>query len=165
MCSLYGQQDCNKVNEALYVLFSTASREENAMPPNRDSFYKHIQLANFQSAIYKRCLQQDPDIPSPVGHWWKMNNNALGIDWMDMQPAQESILELSSCTCKKSRCRASKADDNCLLSLGFPCTKLCTCKNYCNISLLDAETEEVGDTDIGVEDDEEENFEEEEPFQ
>ena len=150
MCSLYGQQDCNKVNEALYVLFSTASREENA---------------NFQSAIYKRCLQQDPDIPSPVGHGWKMDNNALGIDWMDMQPAQESILELSSCTCKKSRCRASKADDNCLLSLGFPCTKLCTCKNCCNIGLLDAETEEVGDTDIAGEDDEEENFEEEEPFQ
>ena len=135
------------------------------MPPNRDSLHKHIQRANFQAAIYKRCLQQDPDIPSPVGHWWKMNNNALGIDWMDMQPAQESILELSSCTCKKSRCRASKADDNCLLSLGFPCTKLCTCKNCCNIGLLDAETEEVGDTDIGGEDDEEENFEEEEPFQ
>ena len=51
------------------------------------------------------------------------------------------------------------------LFLGFPCTELRTCKNCCNIGLLDAETEEVGDTDIGGEDDEEENFEEEEPFQ
>ena len=94
-----------------------------------------------------------------------MDNNVLGIDWMDMQPAQESILELSSCTCKKSKCRADKADDNCCLSLGFPCTELCTCNNCCNIGLLDAETEEVGDTDIGGRDDGEENFEEEEPFQ
>ena len=61
------------------------------MPLNRDSLHKHIQRANFQAAIYKRCLQQHADILSPVGHEWKMDNNALGIDWMD------SILELSSC--------------------------------------------------------------------
>ena len=51
------------------------------------------------------------------------------------------------------------------LSLGFPCTELRTCKNCCNIALLDSETEEVADTDIGGDDDEEESFEEEEPFQ
>ena len=63
VCSLYGQKDCSKVNEARYILFSTANREENIMPPNKDSLLKHIQRANFQSAIYKRSLQR-PDIPS-----------------------------------------------------------------------------------------------------
>ena len=36
VCSLYGQKDCSKVNEARYILFSTANREENTMPPNKD---------------------------------------------------------------------------------------------------------------------------------
>ena len=77
------------------------------MPPNKDSLLKHIQRANFQSAIYKRSLQQRPDIPSPVDCSWKLHDdNELEIDWMNMQPAQESILELSTCTCEKVNMRS-----------------------------------------------------------
>ena len=129
VCALYGQKGCLQVNEARYVLFSSASREENSMPPNRDSLFKHVQRANFQAAIYKRSLAQRPSIPSPVGQGWKMEDNALRIDWMDMQAAQQSILELTSCSCKKSKCRADKADNNCCVSFGLLCTELCTCSN------------------------------------
>ena len=75
VCSLYGQKDCSKVNEARYILFSTANREEN-------SLLKHIQRANFQSGIYKRSLQQRPDIPPPVDYGLKLHDNELEIDWM-----------------------------------------------------------------------------------
>ncbi len=51
VCSLYGQKGFTKVTEARYALFSTAIREESAMPPNKDSLYKHIQRANFHAAI------------------------------------------------------------------------------------------------------------------
>ena len=148
VCSLYGQKDCSKVNEARYILFFTANQEENTMPPNKDSLLKHIQRANFQSAIYKRSLQQRPDIPSPVDYGWKLHDNELEIDWMNMQPAQESILELSTCTCKKSKCEVvGHASNNCCVFWGIPCTELCTCKNCCNINYCDDEEDEHTDLD------------------
>ena len=79
VCSFYGQKDC-KVNEARYILFSTANREENTMPPNKDSLLKNIQRANFQSAIYKRSLQR-PDIPSlsiMAGNYMTMSSKLTG---------------------------------------------------------------------------------------
>ena len=147
VCSLYGQKDCSEVNEARYILFSTANREENTMPPNKDSLLKQMQCANFQAAIYKRSLQQRPDIPSPVDYGWKLHDNELEIDWMNMQPAQESILELSTCTCKKSKCEVGHANNNCCVFWGIPCTKLCTCKNCCNINYCDDEEDEHTDLD------------------
>ena len=147
VCSLYGQKDCSKVNEALYILFSTANREENTMPPNKDSLHKDIQGANFQSAIYKRSLQQRLDIPSPVDYGWKIHDNELEIDWMNMQPAQESILELSTCTCKKAKCEVGHASNNCCVFWGIPCTELCTCENCCNIYYCDNEEDEHTDLD------------------
>ena len=128
VCSLYGQKDCSKVYEARYTLFSTANREENTMPPKKDLLLKHIQCTNFQSAIHKCSLQKHCDIPSPVDCGWKLHNNELEIDWMNMQPAQETILELSTCTCKKSKCKVGHASKNCCIFFGISCTELCTCK-------------------------------------
>ena len=148
VCSLYVQKDCSEVNEARYFLFSTANREENTMPPNKDSLLKHIQCANFQSAIYKHSLQC-PDIPSPVDYGWKLHDNELDnkleIDWMNMQP--ESILEHSTCTCKKSKCEVGHGSNNCCVFWGIPCTELCTCKNCCNINYCDDEEDEHTDLD------------------
>ncbi|KAJ8048443.1 hypothetical protein HOLleu_00767 [Holothuria leucospilota] len=53
------------------------------MPPNHDSLVKHILRANYQSAVYKQTLTQFQVLPSPVGNGWKMDDNALAIDWMD----------------------------------------------------------------------------------
>ena len=127
-------------------LYFDTGRDEH-VPPNKDSLLEHIQRANFQSAIYKRSLQQRPDIPSPVDYGWKLHDNELEIDGMNMQPAQESILELSTCTCKKSKCEVGHASNNCCVFWGIPCTELCTCKNCCNINYCDDEEDEHTDLD------------------
>lgn len=130
---LYSQTGCKDVNSACYQMFSVSGRAENVMPPNHDALYKHVQRANYQAAIFKRCMEQHPDIPSPVGNGWKMeDDNILGIDWMDMEPAEQSILELTACSCKKSKCKFGEANDQCCASLGLACTELCTCKQCVN---------------------------------
>ena len=70
-----------------------------------------------------------------------------------MQPAQESILELSTCTCKKSKCEVGHASNNCCVFLGIPCIELCTCTNCCSINYCDDEENEH--TDLAEHEDEE----------
>ena len=166
VCKLYGMNKISTVNEARYALFSMATRQEDIMPPNKDALMKHIQRANYQTAIWRRCLESQPDVPSPVGQGWKLVDGGLGIDWMDMQPAQQSILELTSCKCNKSKCKVPGADDQCCASMDLPCTDLCECKNCDNMVTLDEEPiiDEVAEEDEGDNSDDDENFEEEELF-
>ena len=121
-------------------------------PPNHDALLKHTQRANYQAAIYmymyKRSFEPYPEIPSPVGNGWKLTNNTIDIDWMDMTPAQESVLELAHCACKKSNCKAGVADNTCCVSLGIPCTELCTCiKKACANDVCMSTAPNDGDED------------------
>lgn len=81
VCSLYGQKDCSKVNEARYILFSTANREENTMPPNKDSLLKHIQRAIsnllFTSAVYNNVLTFHP-LSIMAGNYMTMSSKLTG---------------------------------------------------------------------------------------
>ena len=63
-------------------------------PPNKVTWYKHIQQANFQAAIHRRSLECRSDIPSPINHGWKIAGDAYEVDWMTLPPAPETILEL-----------------------------------------------------------------------
>ena len=33
---------------------------------------KHAARANYQVAMWKRCLEKDPQVPTPVGRVWKI---------------------------------------------------------------------------------------------
>ncbi|XP_071812536.1 uncharacterized protein [Apostichopus japonicus] len=157
VCKLYNMQEHSSVNDARYALFSMATRQEDIMPPNRDALLKHSQRANYQAAIWKRGFESHPDIPSPVGHGWKLVEGNLAIDWMDLQPAQQSIMELTRCTCNKSKCQGT--DEGCCAALGLRCTELCGCKNCANMPIPDEEpaTEPEGDEEDDDEHDDEQD--------
>ena len=109
------------------------------MPPNHDSLIKHIPRANFQASIHKRSLLQHQNLPSPEGNGWKMDDGELAIDWMDLAPAPDSIIELAFCKCKGTKCTPPDADDTCCASRGLRCTDLCQCRNCNNSAPLDEE--------------------------
>ena len=114
VCKLCGQQEYSNVNDAKHAMFSLATMAENVLSPNWDTSHKHIQKANVQAIIYKRSLEQHQDIPPPVWQGWKLINDAvdtLGIDWMQIQSAQKSTLEHSSCACKKCKYTVGEGDD------------------------------------------------------
>ena len=145
-CKLYSTSTkALEVNDLRYHLFceKKGAIESHQLPPCKDCLIKHIMRGNYQAAIWKRCLQQDPQIPSPVGHGWKMEQNGeiyeLAIDWMDVKPAPEAILELLSCNCTK-KCEAPRCV--CVVN-GLRCTDMCNlqeCENQA--SLFDEDDEE-----------------------
>ena len=101
-CLLYAPK---LINELRYHLFCAKKGEieSHQLPPCKDCFLQHALRANYQAGIWQRCLQQNPQVPSPVGHGWKLEKQGtdeqLVIHWMDDQPAPQAILDLLAYAC------------------------------------------------------------------
>ncbi|XP_070562293.1 uncharacterized protein [Ptychodera flava] len=121
VCELYGQDKCSNVNEARYNCFRLGSQNDGALPPNKDSLTLHTQRANYQTAIYRLCLQAKMDAPSPHGHGWIVQDSELSIQWMSFPPAPDSIINFVSCKCKKSGCSSRCS----CREVELLCTELC----------------------------------------
>ena len=108
-CQLYmPNSDVKDINELRYRLFccNKGEVESHQLPPCKDCLFKHAQRTNYQAAILKRSLMERSEIPSPVGHGWKVElcngQEQLIIGWMEGNPAPTSVLELLACKCSKS---------------------------------------------------------------
>ena len=117
--------------------------DSDQLPPCADCLYKHACRANYQTAIWRRSLENRPEIPSPLRHGWTQDENKLGIDWMTGPPAPAAVLELLSCSCTRS-CKLPNF--NCL-SNGLKCTDMC------RLHECDNRQEEAVVVDVDAEDD------------
>ncbi|KAG1652131.1 Carcinine transporter [Nymphon striatum] len=88
------------------------------LPPCKDALKQQTNRANYQAAIWRRSLQNSPEIPSPTnGHGWNVVEGKLGLTGA---PAPDVVLELMSCKCPR-RC-----NENCPCVVnGFSCTPAC----------------------------------------
>lgn len=119
------------VNVLRYCLFCAkkGDLDSNQLAPFVDTLRKHCERANYQAAIWRRSLQSHPQIPSPAGHGWSLEEDKLVVNWMSREPTPVAVLELLSCRCKR-RCQLL----NCTcLSNGLQCRDLCKLKDW-NIS-------------------------------
>ena len=83
-CAMYCKNaGTNEVNELRYWLFclKKGDVDSNQLPPCDDSLHKYALRANYQAAIWKRSLQRCPEIPSPLGCGWCIEDSRLAIDW------------------------------------------------------------------------------------
>ena len=144
-CSLYSPKTAvNSVNELRFNIFCAKKGEAESwqLPPCASSLLNHCKRANYQCAIWKRSLSRNPDIPSPVGHGWRVDDGQLVIDWGDASPAPEAVMELIACNCPR---KCLKESCTCLQN-GMSCTYLCklpTCSN-----MQEEEEEEPGKIDF-----------------
>ena len=118
---------------------------KDKLPPCADCLYKHCQRASYQTAVWKRALDAEPEIPSPIGKGWiqdKGDATTLAIDWMEGLPAPDAVLELMSCSCT----RACKAPQCKCIANGLHCTEMCRLTS-CNNMQPDEEPETVVDNE------------------
>jgi len=114
---------------------------------------KHAKRANYQIAIWKQCLEKDPQVPTPVGQGWKIEHEdgvaKLVVGWMDVKAAPEATLERLACNSTK-KCIALKCV---CVTNGLSCTdmfRLPECENQGSVQEIDS-----ADDDDGVGSDEE----------
>lgn len=144
-CSLYtlSTATTSNINDVRYNLLRAKNGEieSHLLPPCKDCLSKHAMRANYQACIWRRSLERNPVIPSPVGMGWKMetlaDSQVLSIDWMEKKPAPEAVLELLPCKCKSCLCVVN----------GLTCTDICALANCENQVEADDEIE-VGSSDV-----------------
>ena len=150
-CHLYCPKAAvTNINELRYHLFCVKKGEIESyqLPPCKDCLIKHAQRANYQAGIWRRCLEQDPGIPSPIGRGWKLEvdvaEELMVVDWMDGRPAPEAILALLACKCSKMCTLPSCV----CLANGLKCTDMCKLSDCDNCPSNDEEsTDDVEDMD------------------
>ena len=122
-CLLYGDKSSSNVNVCRHNLFKSGKCSDDLLPPTCDSLSKHIERANFQSAVWLQCLTAKQTIPSPINNGWTLNNGELEMVWMTRPPAPDALLDSINCKCKTEcktfRCSCKKAN--------LACTDLCSC--------------------------------------
>ena len=110
-CELYNSNgNFTDINSLRYKLFciKKGGIESSQLPPCHDCLQKHILRSNYQAAIWRRCLKNNANIPTPVGKGWLLERNSesepmsLAVDWMFGKPAPDAVLDLISCNCSKA---------------------------------------------------------------
>ena len=117
----------------------------------------HILPANYQCFIWRKCLEQSPDIPDLEDHWWKYENGLVSCIWMNGLPAPNAVLSLLSCDWEH-RCVEGKCA---FMVNGIKCTdmsSLKTCDNQPLEGVVDEEDDQDEDEIDLDENEDDENF-------
>ena len=128
VCSLYNDVNCCKVNDTRYKLFcKNQNLQSYQLPPTHAALQKHLQRANYQAYVWKHALDARILSQGPDGQGWRVRGEELEIDWTDIAPAPESVMELVCCGCRgmceTRRCSCVKNE--------LHCTDACSCGEEC----------------------------------
>jgi len=134
VCKLYAcRSDTAAVNEMRYKLWVAKKGcvESGQLPPCADCLYQHCLRANYQAAVWRQCLEGNPELPSPCDHGWAIDSSSeLKIKWMTGLPAPETLLAFISCKCARS-CEVDKCP--CWIN-GLKCTSECKLQSCMNMT-------------------------------
>ena len=122
-------------------------RKNEAIPPTSDSLRQHMKHANYQTFIWRSSLVAMQDLQSPVGHGWELEDDCL---------KPRSLIELTTCNCKRSQCQGNCSCYNSDLSCMEACLCMAdeTCKNpHTAVVQCDSESEEESGDDLEDEED------------
>ena len=118
ICDLYpsSKRTPNAAYELRYLLFCLKKQKNEMLPPTSDSLLQHMKRANYWTYIWRHSLDAMQDLNSPEGHGWEKDEGVLKPVLMTKEPAPNSLLELTTCQCKKSECRTNCSCNNAGLS-------------------------------------------------
>ena len=135
VCEMYGKKKSKSADLLRYEIHCARGGkvEPEALPPCQSSLQLHITRSNYQASIWRRAIDPRPEIPSPHGHGWVVDNTTKAVEfvWLGSKPAPEEVLELLD---------------------GLKCTDMCSvqCDNMATDDELVAY--ESGDSDSDLED-------------
>jgi hypothetical protein len=150
VCSLYPttKRSTDNSDELRYLLFCQKQKRKNeALPPTSDSLKQHLKRACYQTCIWRRALEAMQDLGNPADHGWEMRDSGLQAVFMTKDPAPSSLVELTTCGCKKSNCKGNCSCTN----TGLSCTEACSCmadescRNPHTLQYLSCETDNEDD--------------------
>ena len=136
VCLMYGDVIAAHTDECRYNLFKSGKFSDDVLPPNSDCLLKHIERANYQTAVWNQSLSPQMNIPSPEGNGWILDGE-YKIPWMTLPAAPDSLLEIVKCSCKTG-CKTQRCS---CLKAQLKCSDLCSCESCTNMRwMVDEDT-------------------------
>ena len=127
ICVAYGFPSIGDINEVRSLLFCKSKTSSVISYHIQKTFcgntYKEQlsrqQFRNMSFSWYSVYYLQKK-------HGWVIEKNMLSVNWMDQQPASETLMLLISCGCK-TNCATKRY----CVSQGLSCTDSCRCSDIC----------------------------------
>ena len=70
--------DETNINETRYRNFCMKNTPEpHQLPPTENELTQHIIRVNYQAYVWKRALETNLDISSPIGHGWERKDDQV----------------------------------------------------------------------------------------
>ena len=129
VASLYDPKDKFKVtslNRLRVRLAATRSMPIAKLPPCEDSFLQHVKRASWQTNIWTLAHQAKPDVPSPVGHGWKLQDDIVVPVFLEGPTALDKMQDFF-CGCMGNAKCSTYVNCPCRRD-GIGCSEVCRCE-------------------------------------
>lgn len=131
-------------------MFASKQSQSHCLPPCQDALKQHTMRANYQAAVWRRALVANPNVPSPDGRGWIVQEGHIQLNWMSLPPAPAALLDLIMCgytgKCSTGHCTCQRN--------GISCTDACMCGDQCqNPHNVWEDPEENDEDDVDQDDD------------
>ena len=126
VCKLYDVKTHVDTLEGLrWLFFKRKQAHSEELPPTKATLYQAVPRAHFQLIVWNNDIMPNPELLSPLGYGWCMNeDNSYTSVMTTNPPTPDSIVRLVKCGCTKSDCKSSR----CSFAKVIPslnCTELC----------------------------------------
>ena len=126
VCRLYkpnGQE--RDIDRLCYKIFCKKPRQNERLPPCKDSIVQHCRRVNYQCFLWKHALCAQQEITSPNGKGWTVKDGNVEPVLMSQDSAPREITEMTTCNCKVTRCATAQ----CVCKkVSLSCTSVCLCE-------------------------------------
>lgn len=101
----------------------------SSLPPTMEAFEENVKRAHFQCAIWRRALQEPPDL-DPTKYGWSRDMDTKSLQPVMLpsfkSPAPDYVLKLVCCSCSsETPCNSSKCG---CVAANLACTAFCHCQ-------------------------------------
>jgi hypothetical protein len=129
---MHGKKAKNQasLNELRFHLASTTDKPASQLPPTEDAYEQHALRARYQTVIWCQSHTAMPEIASPVGHGWHLDNmNELKPTLYRNESAPVEVRNVTHLYCTDKSCKGQ----NCQCwQAGLECIEICSCGPECN---------------------------------
>lgn len=145
VCQLYlPNTDITTVHELRWFLFRKKQAQSDRLPPTQAALNQAILRAHHQMLSWNSDIVPNPELPSPEGYGWTMENDHWVPVMTTLQPAPKAVIQLVKCGCSKERCATNRCQCR---KAKLRCTDLCSSSDNEDCNNQDHDEQELAETE------------------
>ena len=103
---------------------------DDGLPPTLRALIPHIMRSHSKTMVDKSYTNPFPNFPDLLQYGWEFSNGEISPVFCLEKPAPDSVIQLTKCSCKKSKCCTKQCS---CFKFQLSCTPLCKCSDCDNI--------------------------------